>query len=163
MTWLLISEYWHILCRAANVLRLIAGEDSDFYVERKNKDKIYSREISAHHLKHVYQCDLWYIRIVSIVLFPWLPLPLSRDHAASLPLHRATQTPGWEHVSSTPRGGAHNAYLSDLNSVTVDNFTNSWDQSKPTWNMPPATFTLGNMLFECLEKLSIFHLYLWLF
>lgn len=33
------------------------------------------------------------------------------------------------------------------------------DQSKPTWNMPPATFTLGSMLF----KMEHFHLYLWLF
>lgn len=33
------------------------------------------------------------------------------------------------------------------------------DQSKPTWNMPPATFTLGSMLF----KMEHFHLCLWLF
>lgn len=33
------------------------------------------------------------------------------------------------------------------------------DQSKPTWNMPPATFTFGNMLF----KMEHFRLYLWLF
>lgn len=33
------------------------------------------------------------------------------------------------------------------------------DQSKPTWNVPPATFTLGSMLF----KMEHFHLYLWLF
>lgn len=33
------------------------------------------------------------------------------------------------------------------------------DQSKPTWNMPPATFTLGSMLF----KVEHFHLCLWLF
>lgn len=33
------------------------------------------------------------------------------------------------------------------------------DQSKPTWNMPPATFTLGSMLF----KMERFDLYLWLF
>lgn len=32
-------------------------------------------------------------------------------------------------------------------------------QSEPTWNMPPATFTLGSMLFQ----MEHFHLYLWLF
>lgn len=32
-------------------------------------------------------------------------------------------------------------------------------QSEPTWNMPPATFTLGNMLFQ----MEHFHYYLWLF
>lgn len=35
-----------------------------------------------------------------------------------------------EHVNSTPRGSAHNAYHSDLNSVTTDNFTNSWGSIK---------------------------------
>lgn len=32
-------------------------------------------------------------------------------------------------------------------------------QSEPTWNMPPATFTLGSTLFQ----MEHFHLYLWLF
>lgn len=31
-----------------------------------------------------------------------------------------------EHVNSAPRWSAHNSYRSDLNSVTTDNFTNSW-------------------------------------
>ncbi|MEQ2189194.1 hypothetical protein GOODEAATRI_022723 [Goodea atripinnis] len=35
-----------------------------------------------------------------------------------------------EHVNSTHRGSAHNAYRSDLNSVMPDNFTNSWGSIK---------------------------------
>lgn len=42
----------------------------------------------------------------------------------------STQTSEWDHVNSSPRGSAHNAYHSDLNSVTTDNFTNSWGSIK---------------------------------
>lgn len=49
---------------------------------------------------------------------------------ASLPRWCSVQTSEWEHVNSTPRGSAHNAYHSDLNSVTTDNFTNSWGSIK---------------------------------
>ncbi len=55
--------------------------------------------------------------------------PLCRPAAATV-VQCATQTPEWEHVSSIPRGSAHNAYHSDLNSVTTDNFTNSWGSIK---------------------------------
>ena len=41
-----------------------------------------------------------------------------------------THTPGGEHVSSSPGGGAHNAYHFDLDSGTVDNFPNSWGSIK---------------------------------
>lgn len=42
----------------------------------------------------------------------------------------ATQMSEREHVNSTLRRSAHNAYRSDLNSVTTDNFTNSWGSIK---------------------------------
>lgn len=38
-------------------------------------------------------------------------------------------------------------------------FQTAGAQSEPTWNMPPATFTLGSTLFQ----MEHFHLYLWLF
>lgn len=47
---------------------------------------------------------------------------LSAGHVAEAS-RPATQTPQWEHVN-------HNAYHSDLNSVTTDNFTNSWGSIK---------------------------------
>lgn len=37
---------------------------------------------------------------------------------------------GCLYVNSTPRGSAHHSYRSDLNSVTTDNFTNSWGSIK---------------------------------
>lgn len=53
------------------------------------------------------------------------------SHSLPLPLPPcATQACECEHVSSAPRGSAHNAYRSDLNSVTTDNFTNSWGSIK---------------------------------
>lgn len=53
-----------------------------------------------------------------------------RQPATASVVQCTTQTSEWEHVNSIPRGSAHNAYHSDLNSVTTDNFTNSWGSIK---------------------------------
>lgn len=52
--------------------------------------------------------------------FSFIRPPMSRRHR--LP----PQTSESEHVSGAHRGSAHNAYRSDLNSVTTDNFASSW-------------------------------------
>lgn len=55
-----------------------------------------------------------------------LYFPSTRLRSSSFGLFGAILTPECEHVNSTSRWSAHNSYRSDLNSVTTDNFTNSW-------------------------------------
>ena len=50
--------------------------------------------------------------------------------ASATVVQYTTQTSECGHVNSTPRGSAHNVYRSDLNSVTTDDFRNSWGSIK---------------------------------
>lgn len=99
-------------------------------------------------------------------LFFFLPphhSALDRCCSAGLPLPRRTRVPH--------RRLNENMWTAFPEGVPTMLITLTWilwrqtilqtagDQSKPTWNMPPATFTLGGMLF----KMEHFHLYLWLF
>lgn len=80
-----------------------------------------------------YVSQIWFesaYKLLFLFLRPWLCLARQRRPAPSPVEQCSTQTSEWEHVNITPRWSAHNAYHSDLNSVTTDNFTNSWGSIK---------------------------------